>query len=81
MRRFALVKLWVKLGLHSYHASKGVFCEPIAQFPSLCLLGRRAGDLPTAAVARRGVAHCGAGLDFWLALSVGLGRGHRKWVD
>jgi hypothetical protein len=24
MRRFALVKLWVKLGLPSYHASKGV---------------------------------------------------------
>jgi hypothetical protein len=81
MRRFALVKLWVKLGLHSYHASKGVFCEPIAQFPSLCLLGRRGGDLPTTAVARRGVAHRDSRLGFWVAMFAHLGGRDREWVD
>jgi hypothetical protein len=81
MRRFPLAKLWVKLSLHLSSCIKRSTREPIAQFPSVCLLGRRGGDLPTPAAARRGVAHCDSGLDFWVAMLVGLGWGDREWVD
>jgi hypothetical protein len=81
MGRFALAKLWVKLGLPLYHASKGVSCEPIAQFPSLCLLGCCPGDLATAITTGSRVAHRDSGLDFWVALFAGLGGSDREWVD
>jgi hypothetical protein len=81
MRRFALVKLWVELSLDLHHALKGVPCEPIAQFPSICLLGCCGCHPTVATVTRCWAADGDSGLDFWVAMSVGLGGGDCEWVD